>query len=113
MSAVIDLPRRREAPGKPVPPGDLRESALAEFDRYLTQLRSVVHWLVAHGVKVQSSCVGRHGAVVTVEYAPLVDRLFGQEKAWRERQQVGTGSAVYTWFVVRFETRIEWDEVAA
>ncbi len=113
LTAPIDLPRRRSDLGRvPMPAANPRSAALAEFDRRMENMGRCVHWLVEHGVHVLGSSLGRAGGIVIVAGSPTLRALVGQDCTWRRRRQDGA-LTIFTWFAVRFETRIEWEETCA
>ncbi len=113
LTAPIDLPRRRSDLGRIPPPVDNpRAAALEEFDSRLKNMGLCVHWLVEHGVHVLSTSLGRAGGIVIVAGSPTLRALIGQDCTWRKRRQDGA-LAIFTWFAIRFETRIEWEEPCA
>lgn len=113
MNAPIELPRPLAALRRPQPqPVNPRSAALAEFDRRVENLRQCVHWLVEHGVSVTDSRLGRAGGIVKAAGSPGLRALVGQDCTWRQRRQQGA-LTIFTWFAIRFETRIEWEETCA
>lgn len=108
--ALIELPRPLSALRRPQPvPANPRSAALAEFDRRVENLRQCVHWLVEHGISVTDSRLGRAGGIVKASGCPALRALIGQDCSWRQRRQQGA-TTIFTWFAIRFETRIEWEE---
>ena len=113
IALPIALPRRRADLGRPAAPvADPRAAALSEFDQRLANMGRCVHWLVEHGVRVLDSRLCRVGGIVTVAGSPHVRALFAPDCTWRQRRQDGA-LTIFTWFAVRFETRIEWEESCA
>ena len=116
MKAVIELPRSPSSLGRSLrlagasDSADPRAEALADYDRRLDNLRCCVHWLVDNGVKVIESMLCRQGGIVKVAASPNLPRLLGGECSWRKRRQDGA-LTIFTWFAVRYGTRIEWEDV--
>ena len=113
MNATIELPRRMSALGRPMLDPCRRAAALSEFDRRLDNLRACVHWLVENSIPVIDSTLYRAGGVISVAASPRLAQLFRGDYAWRKREQLGTGLVKFTWFAVRVDTRIEWEDVCA
>jgi hypothetical protein len=112
MHAVIELPRPMAAIGRPPAPDECpRAVALAEFDRRIENLRCCVHWLVEHEIRVIDSRLCRVGGIVKVAASPSLRVLLGSDCSWRQRRQDGA-LTIYTWFAMRFGTRIEWEDVS-
>ena len=113
LTAPIDLPRRRSDLGRiPPPVANPRAAALEELDRRLENMGRAVHWLVEHGVHVLSTSLGRAGGIVIVAGSPALRALIGNDCAWRRRRQDGA-LTIFTWFAMRFDTRVEWEETCA
>ena len=113
LTAPIDLPRRHSDLGRvPMPAPNPRAAALEEFDRRMENMGRCVHWLVEHGVHMLGTSLGRAGGIVTVAGSPTLRALLGTDRAWRKRRQEGA-LVIFTWFAIRFETRIEWEETCA
>lgn len=111
MEALIELPRPTGAFGLPLPiAATPRAVALVEFDRRMDNLRSCVHWLVENDVKVLTSAMSRCGGVVTVANSVRLHKLLGRDYTWRKRRQDGA-LTIFTLFAIRFDTRVEWEEV--
>jgi hypothetical protein len=94
-------------------PDSARKTAISTAEGLIGALLQCVLWLLKHGVYVvgfqgyQQGGVDR--VVVTVAPSPLLHRLL-PDCAWRARRQEGA-LTIYTWFAVRFDVRIEWEEV--
>ena len=113
MQPAIELPRRISDLRNPLQPGeDPRKKALIEFDRRIENLRRCVHWAVENGITVIESKLCRAGGIVTVSASPFLLKLLSGDRSWRKRRQEGA-LVFYTWFAMRFDTRIEWEEVCA
>lgn len=87
----------------------MRCEAMQALDRRLDNARHCAAWLIDLGVKVRGVRVDKAAGVVKVESTPFLWRLFAGDYAWRERRQEGA-LTIFTWFAVRYGTRIEWEE---
>jgi hypothetical protein len=87
----------------------VRCEAMQSLDRRLDNARHCAAWLIELGVKVRGVRVDKASGVVKVESTPFLWRLFAGDCAWRERRQKGA-MTIFTWFAVRYSTRIEWEE---
>ena len=93
-----------------------RLAAIASATLLLTNLTSVVIWLIKHGAFI-TGFKGWRGegidrVVVTVAASPMLHVLFKDRCTWRERRQDGA-LTIYTWFADRAGVRVEWEEVCA
>lgn len=86
-----------------------RGEKIPALDRRFDNARHCAAWLTELGVKVRGVTVDQQSGVVKVESTPFLWRLFANDCAWRERRQAGAVT-IYTWFAVRYSTRIEWEE---
>lgn len=112
MQTFIELPRPMSAIGKtPQTSIDARKAALIDFDQRMENLRRCVYWLVENGVLVISSTMCRGGGIVKVSDSPRLHMVIGQDYAWRKRRQEGA-LTIFTMFAIRFDTRVEWDQVS-
>lgn len=86
---------------------------LRELSNTLDRVLHAATWLIGLGIKIRSLQMQRlprgMQAVIRVESTPFLWRLFAGDCAWRERRTDGE-QTVYTWFAIRYATRIEWEE---
>lgn len=94
-----------------------RDQAITEAVRLISDLLRCVIWLIRHGVFVTSfsgTRVQGNGDRMTVRVAAstYLYTLFGADAVWQQRRRKGH-LTITTWFAIRFDIRIEWEEVCA
>ncbi|MBL8396151.1 MAG: hypothetical protein JNK99_15635 [Candidatus Accumulibacter sp.] len=87
----------------------VRCERLRKLSRSLDEVLHAATYLLNLGVKITRVVYERDRAVITVESTPFLWRLFAGDCAWRQRRLEGE-TTIYTWFAVRYGTRIEWEE---
>lgn len=87
-----------------------RQALLLEgLSRRMDQALHAITYLSAIGAAIESIEIKPTAARVRVAHTPMLAKVFAADMSWRQRRTIGTRT-VYTWFVIRFDTRIEWEE---